>query len=155
PPKLNQAVHWTPLRASEFWTPQDVAAIEVMEEFRRQVPDVDQLTIAGPNRYIEDTQELAHRWAQHFHPPDARQAWEPLTIVEILTVIHLAVEDWEAWLLEDVPGSNIATVRQLGQIPKLAKAWDIGQSAFFLVTTIVNPSRLLTYPLWRSTGRVV
>ena len=155
PPKLNQAVHWTPLRASEFWTPQDVAAIEVLEEFRRQVPDVDQLTIADPNRYIEDAQELAHRLAQHFHPHDGRQAWEPLTIVEILTVIHLAVEDLEAWLLENVPGSNIATIRQLGQIPKLARAWDIGQSAFFLATSIVNPARLLTYPLWRGTGRVV
>lgn len=160
PPKLNRSAHWTPLRASDFWTPQDVAAIEVVEAFRRQVADVNQLTIVDPNRYIQDAQELTQKLAVHFHPNANGSTLEPLhvlnplTLVEILSVIHLAVEDLENWMLENVPGSNLATVGQLGQLLRLAKAWDIGQSIFFIATSIANPSRLLTYPLWRSTGRV-
>lgn len=159
-PKLNRSAHWTPLRASDFWTPQDVAAIDVVEGFRRQVADVNQLTIVDPNRYIQDAQELTQRLAMHFHPnADSgtlapQHMLNPLTLVEILSVIHLAVEDLEDWMLENVPGSHLATVGQLGQLPRLAKAWDIGQSIFFIATSIANPSRLLTYPLWRSTGRV-
>ncbi len=160
PPKLNRSAHWRPLRASEFWTPQDVAAIEVVEEFRRQVADVNQFSIADPNRYIQDAQALTHKLALHFHPGsdlsglEPQQVLNPLTLIEILSVIHLAVEDLESWMLENVPGSTLATVGQLGQLPRLAKAWDIGQSIFFIATSIANPSRLLTYPLWRSTGRV-
>lgn len=160
PPKLNQSARWTPLQASDFWTPQDASAIAVVEEFRRQVADVNQLSIADPNRFIQDAQELTQRLAAHFHPRmsqsalGAGRALEPLTLIEIFSVIHLAVEDLENWVLENVPGSNLATIGDLAQLPKLAKLWDVGQGLLFIASSITNPSRLLTYPLWRSTTRV-
>ena len=64
------------------------------------------------------------------------------------------MEDLETWLLENVPGSNLATLQHLEQLPNAMKALDFGQSILFLAATIVNPIKLFSYPLWRKSGRV-
>jgi predicted GTPase len=154
PPKLQETSLSQPLTAPEFWTPQDTAAVKVVEDFRQQVSDVDRLTIADPNRYFRDAQTLAQLLARHYHQDSSEHAFHPLTIVDILSVIHLSVEDLEAWTLENVPGSDLVTVGQMEQLPTLMKAIDVGQTALFLASAIMHPTKLLSYPLWRKSGRV-
>lgn len=154
PPKLQDTVFNQPLTPLEFWTDQDAAAIKVVEEFRHRVPDIDYLSVIDPNRYFRDAQALSQLLAKHYHQEHSDNAFRPLTVVEILSVIHLSVEDLEAWLLENVPGSDLVTVGQIEQLPTLLRAVDIGQTAMFLASAVVNPSKLLAYPLWRKSGRV-
>jgi len=154
PPKRHSSVPWRPLRAPEFWTQHDTAAIAVVEGFRSEVESIDRMTIVDPDRYIRDAQALAERLAKHYYPDAGQNALHPLTMIEIFAVIHLAVEDLEEWTLENIPGSQLATIAHLQRLPTVARAVDIGQIAAFLATTLANPSKLLTYPLWRKAGLV-
>jgi predicted GTPase len=154
PAKLHQTAQRQPLRPAPFWTPRDTAAIQVVENFRSEVADVDANSIADVNRYLADAQELATRLASHYHTQTSQSLLHPLTLVEILTVIHLASEDLEQWVRTSVPASDLATVGQLKQIPGYVNALDVAQKIVFLASAVVNPARLFAYPLWRKSGRV-
>jgi len=152
--KLNKAALSQPLTAPEFWTPQDAAAIKVVEEFRKQVSDVDQVSIADPNRYFCDAQALTQLLAKHYQLESSGNVFHSLTIVEILAVVHLSIEDIENWVVENVPGGNLATVGQLERLPKFLAGITLAQKTWFLGSAIINPSKILTYPLWSKAGLV-
>ncbi|MEQ1828484.1 MAG: hypothetical protein ABL921_21155 [Pirellula sp.] len=154
PAKLSDATRGTLLQAPEFWTPRHAAAIAVVEKHRAEAADVDRTAIADPARYQQDAQELAQRLAVHYHGKQQDHAFQPLTMIEIFAVIHLAVEDLEEWLLQNVPGSDVATIGQLGQIPQLARVFDGVQKVAYVASALFNPSKLLAYPLWRKSGRI-
>ncbi len=154
PPSMSQSARGRPLNAPDFWTTQDSEAIQLVEDFRHQVADIDSLSIVDLNRYVLDARTLADRLAAHYHANSGQHALHPVTLVEIFAVIHLAIEDLEQWVLENVPGSSMASIGQLEQLPKIANAVAFGQSLIYLVTSVANPSKLLAYPLWRKAGRV-
>ncbi len=142
------------LQAPAFWTAQDTAAIAIVEKYRADAEDVDRNTITDPARYQRDAETLAALLSEHYHGRQSGHALEPLTLVEIFAVIHLAVEDLEEWVLQNIPGSDIATIGQLGQLPELARVLDGVQKAVYFASSLFNPSKLLSYPLWRKAGRV-
>ncbi|QDV23122.1 GTPase family protein [Aureliella helgolandensis] len=152
--KPDQAAVGKPLTAPEFWTPQDQSAIDIVEQFRRQTPAVDRVSIADYNRYLADAQTLSDKLAQHYHAEAGKNSLHPLTIIEIFAVVHLAVEDLEQWMLEHLPGSSVATLAQVERLPAILRALDLGQKFAFLSSSLLDPSRLLTYPLWRKSGRI-
>lgn len=154
PPKLHQSADRQPLTAPTFWTPHDAAAIAIVEKFRNSVDDVDYQVVTDANRYLVDAQNMAQRLAKHYHADGSDNLLHPLTLVEILTVIHLAVEDLELWVLDNVPGSDLATVGQLQRIPGIVNAFDMAQKAVFVASAVFNPAKLFAYPLWRKSGRV-
>ncbi len=154
PSTLHQSADRQPLTAPTFWTPQDTAAIEIVEQFRNQVPDVDYLVVVDVNRYLADAEALAQRLAKHYHAGGGDKLLQPLTLVEILAVIHLAAEDLEDWVLHNIPGSDVATVGQLQRIPFYLNALDTAQKVVFLASAVINPAKLFAYPLWRKSGRV-
>ena len=143
-----------PIQAPEFWTPQDADAIAVVEEFRANVEPIDSMSIADVDRYLRDATTLAERLAKHYHADDSKNLLNPLTLVEVLSVVHLAVEDLEEWIIQNVPGSDLATFGQLGQIPRVVDALDVAQKVVYVASAIMNPAKLLAYPLWRKSGRV-
>lgn len=154
PTRLHHSVSGAPLMAPQFWTPRDTVAISIVEDFRREVNDVDYQSVADFSRYLGDARELAERLAKHYHADNGRHLLHPLTLVEILAVIHLAVEDLEEWMLKNIPGSDLATVGQLGRLPGYIGALDVAQKVFYFATAILNPPKIFAYPLWRKSGRV-
>ncbi len=154
PAKVHESAVHHPLTAPTFWTPQDTAAITVVEQFRNQVDDIDYTSIADANRYLGDAQVLAEQLAKHYHADGNTHLLHPLTLVEILAVIHLAVEDLEQWVLNNVPGSDLATVGQIQRVPGYINALDMAQKAVFVASALFNPAKLFAYPLWRKSGRV-
>jgi predicted GTPase len=154
PPRQHSAVDGDLLQAPEFWTPWDVEAIAIVEAYRSEAENVDRDTITDLQRYYIDAQTLAGRLAEHYHVREVGNALHPVTVVEILAVIHLAVEDLEQWVLQNVPGSDVATIGHLNRLPRIIRALDAAQTVVYFASAIVNPSRLLTYPLWRKSGRV-
>ncbi len=153
-PKSRKHVSNEPIKVPAFWTAQDAAAMKVVEEFRDGVVDLDRMSIADPDRYFRDAQALSQLLAGHYHQVTSPNALSPLTIVELISVVHLSVEDLEAWVLQNLPGSDLVTVGQMEQLPAAFKALDIGQTILFLVSTIANPSKLFSYPIWRKSGNV-
>ncbi|WP_419194342.1 GTPase family protein [Novipirellula herctigrandis] len=154
-PKLSQVNEGKPLKAPDFWTPTDAAAIAVVEQYSTEVNDVDSKTVADFNRFIGDAQVLADRLAKHYYSDGTLNALHPLTLVEILAVVHLAVEDLEAWVLESVPGSDLATIGHFGKVPSVVGKIDTVQKIVYFASAVANPSKLLAYPLWRKSGQVV
>lgn len=154
PPRPHIAVARVPLQAPQFWTPRDVEAIEIVEAYREQAEAVDLTTATDYQRYFADAQRLAHRLAEHYHVADGRHALHPVTFVEILAVIHLAVEDLEEWVLQNVPGSDVATMGHLNRLPQIFSTLDVAKNIVYFASAILNPSRLLAYPLWRTSGRL-
>jgi small GTP-binding protein len=150
----HHSVDGRPIKAPEFWTPRDAAAIAIVEEFRGSVDIIDYRSIADVDRYVRDARGLAEQLAKHYHADDNENLLNPLTLVEILSVIHLAVEDLEEWMLKNVPGSDLATVGQLGQIPHVVNAVNLAQKLIYVASAVLNPAKLLAYPLWRKSGRV-
>ena len=63
----HQSVDGKPIQPPEFWTPQDTAAITIVEEFRASVEVADAETIADIDRYFRDAQALAGQLARHYH----------------------------------------------------------------------------------------
>ncbi len=150
----DQRVDGRPLQPAEFWTPRDVAAIAIVEDYRASVDVIDYQNLADANRYIRDAQGLAERLARHYDSSESDGLLHPVTLVEILSVVHLAVEDLEEWTLKNVPGSDLATMGQLGQIPRVVSAVSLAQKVAYLASAVLNPARLLAYPLWQKSGRV-
>ena len=106
PPSPHASVARVPLEAPEFWTPRDVQAIEIVEAYREEAEPVDRDTVADYGRYFFDAQHLAERLAEHYHASDPSHALHPVTVVEIFAVVHLAVEDLEEWIIQNIPGSS-------------------------------------------------
>ncbi len=150
----HHSVDGKPITAPEFWTPRDASAISIVEEFRGSVEVSDLRSITDVDRYVQDARVLAERLARHYHIGEKGNVLNPLTLIEILSVIHLAVEDLEEWMLKNVPGSDLATVGQLGQIPRLIDGVDLVQKVAYFASALLNPAKMLAYPLWRKSGRV-
>lgn len=134
PPRIQPDVGELP----EHWTPQDNAATQIVMQFQQ---DVDQLApdeLTDIQVYLQKSQELAHALAQHYHP-NSKDLYSSLTVLEVLAAIRLAVEDFEEWFQESVPGSHLVTIEQwklLGKAPKWAKrASDAG----WLASMVINP----------------
>jgi len=154
PPKLRSAIDEPHIQAPDFWTARDASAIAIVEQYRSEAVDVDRNTVSDAARYQLDAQQLAFLLSEHYHGKQKDHALERLTMIEVLAVTHLAIEDLEEWLLQNVPGSDLATIGQLGQLPALVKAFDGLQKIAYMASAIFNPSKLLAYPLWRKSGRV-
>ncbi len=154
PTKLKNTYEGKPLTAPSFWTPRDAAAIEIIEDFRSSVDDVNATTIGDVDRYLGDARKLAERLAKHYHADESDDLIHPLTFVELLAVIHLAAEDLEEWVLGNVPGADVATVGQIRMVPSVVNAIDIAQKVAYVASAILNPAKLAAYPLWRKSGRV-
>ncbi len=154
PPKVNRTFEDKPLTAPAFWTPQDSSAIQIVETYRREVEDIDQNAILDFNRYMGDAQILAERLAKHYHDKSGEDFFHPLTLVEILAVIHLAVEDLEAWVISSVPGSGLATIGHMKRLPKVVDAFDVIQKVVYVGSALLNPAKMLAYPLWRKSANV-
>ncbi len=154
PTRHHRTPEGKPLRAPAFWTPRDTGAIAVVEQFRAEVADAADQSITDYGRYLLDAQVLAERLAKYYHADQSESLLHPLTLVEILSVIHLAVEDLEQWTIAHVPGSNLATIGQIEQVPSIIGALDAAQKVIYVASAILNPSKLLAYPLWRKSGRI-
>ncbi len=154
PTKHHHTPEGKPLQAPAFWTPRDTGAIAVIEQFRAEVADAANQSITDYSRYLLDAQVMAERLAKYYHADQSENLLHPLTLVEILSVIHLAVEDLEQWTIEHVPGSDLATIGQIEKVPSIIGALDVAQKVIYIASAIMNPSKLLAYPLWRKAGRI-
>ena len=139
----------TSITTPKFWTSQDTAAIAVVEEFRAQAPPMDRETIANINRYTNDAQTLAIRLGAHYYEHAKDNPYTVLTFTEILAVAHLAIEDVEQWVVENLPVGNFISIGQMQKFPGHAETLDQAWKLYYIVSSIFNPAKLLAYPMWR------
>lgn len=136
----------------DFWGERDQAAMQIVEDFRTTIAEVDEIALTDPQRYFYDLQSLSRRLAAHYHSKKDGEALHPVTIVEILAVVHLAVEDLEVWTQENFPGSEIATIGHLSKIPGITKQVGNLSNLAYFASMIFQPIKLLAYPIYRKSG---
>jgi uncharacterized protein len=144
-----------PIKGTNYWTDRDTQAIRLVDEYRRQLPPLDYAEALQWERYVRDARGIAAVLTEHYHRRADQTAVANVTLVELLTVIHLAAEDLERWVQRNVPGSGLLQFKHLHKVPMAVKAADWLQTGAFVATVLFNPIKAASYPLWRMSGRVV
>ena len=142
------------ISAKKHWTPQDIEAIQLIEQYRDQVPPLNFEDVNQSQRYWNDVTELAKRLTDHYFRRADKTVIGNLTLVELLAVVHLAAADIEDWVAANVPGSKLVKIKTLTKAPAAAKSVEWAQNATFVLTALANPARLASYPIWKMSGRV-
>ena len=132
------------LEPQGYWTPRDLAAVDVVRGFQQQADRFTPQELADLSLLQRQARALAEALARHYHP-GAADPIASLTVPELLAAVRLAVEDVERWLLSSVPGSRLLTIaqwRSLGQAPKWISRF---QNTAWIVSILMNPANLLRY----------
>lgn len=135
-----------------FWAQRDQSAMEIVERYRASIEEVDENVFLDPQRYFLDVQNLSRQLAAHYYNKNEAEALHPVTIVEILAVVHLAVEDLETWTQQNFPGSEIATIGHLSKIPGITKQVGNLSTLAYVASMVFQPIKLLAYPIFRKSG---
>lgn len=143
-----------PIKPAAYWTQQDRDALAKVQEFRDNIRPIGWDNLYDSQRYVEDTQTLARKLSEHYHSGGRGHALRPLTLIEITTAAHLAVEDVEQFVIDSIPGSSLLNLDTIQSLPKLASQIDKAYRGYYLLSSVLNPVRLLTYPLWSKSGEV-
>ncbi len=125
------------------WTDQDRAAWQKVVAYADQLSTATTDQFFNADLYLETAQELSHQLAVHYHP-EAKDAFESLTIPEILTATELAVSDIRRFVEQQIPGSHLLTVRWLKRAPQITTAWSQAKPLYYAATVFWHPWTVLS-----------
>ncbi|MBL8890417.1 MAG: GTPase domain-containing protein [Planctomycetaceae bacterium] len=126
------------------WTDRDRLALEIVRQRQLAVPQFSPDQLTDPHFYIEQVKSLAMELAAHYYP-NAQDPYSSLKVTEVLSAVHLAVEDLEELTTERLPVAQWLTIGQwqaLGQTPKW---YTRVQESVWLSSIVYNPLNLLRY----------
>lgn len=134
-----------------YWTARDRAALELVEVRQQAVRELSPDQLVQPRFYLDTAIALARDLARHYHPK-SKDPLGSVTVVEILAVAELAIEESAKWVDEHVPGSHLLTVAQWRMLAK-APGWVRNLSDLAWLSSLVwNPSHFLRHATMRMTG---
>lgn len=141
-PEIGSRVHWTP---------QDQAAAEIITAEQSRVNEATSAQLIDPEFYRQVTIDLATKLAQHYSP----QSDDPLgalSIVELVTVVHLVSEDLEGWFQKYVPGSHLVTVSQWRMLGNLPAWFNVLSHVGTIASVTLDPTKIPRYLAMRGAG---
>ena len=133
------------------WTPRDHEAMAIVEAEQKRVTQYTGEQLTDPQFYTERSIELASAFAKHYHP-HSTDPLGSLSIVELLTAVHLVAEDLEVMLRENVPGSHLITVSQWRMLAKAPDWYNAASNLTWLASILINPVSLSRYALSKAFG---
>jgi predicted GTPase len=142
PPPIPESLE--PMQSGAHWTDRDRAAFEIVRTRQQGVAQWTPAQLIDPHFYIEQVKSLAMELAAHYYP-QASDPYSSLKVTEVLSAMHLAVEDLEELVTETLPVAQWLTIGQwqaLGQTPKW---YQRVQDSVWLSSIIYNPVNLLRY----------
>jgi len=142
PPPIPETLE--PLQSGAHWTDRDRAAFEIVRARQELVSQWTPAQLIDPHFYIEQVKLLAMELAAHYYP-QASDPYSSLKVTEVLSALHLAVEDLEELVTETLPVAQWLTIGQwqaLGQTPKW---YQRVQDSVWLSSIVYNPVNLLRY----------
>lgn len=132
------------------WTDRDRAALEIVRQRQLSVHQYSPEQLIDPHFYIEQVKSLAMELAAHYYPT-AQDPYSSLKVTEVLSAVHLAVEDLEELTTERLPVAQWLTIGQwqaLGQTPKW---YTRVQESVWLSSMVFNPLNVLRYVTSKAT----
>lgn len=123
------------------WTPQDTAALQLVETRQRQVDQIAAEKLAEPRFYVDVAREISLEVARHYHPK-ASNPWNSATMIEVLAAAQLALADVEEWASRYVPGSHVVSLGTWRTLEKANQWMDAATNLYWAGAILMNPLNL-------------
>jgi uncharacterized protein len=124
-----------------YWTPRDEAAWSLVRAEQQRALQIPPDRLIDPHFYLQSVMALAMDIARHYRP----QAKDPVgsrTVLEILAVAQLALEDSHRWITEYVPGSHLLSVDQWRLLAQTPRWMTLAGNVGWAVSIAANPANL-------------
>src|SRR5262249_8773582 len=125
-----------------YWTDRDKAAWEKVLAKAASYEKVTTGQLADPKHYADAALDLATQVAQVDNPGgvDApAQAFDLLTLPEVLTCVELAAADLNELVQKYVPGSHMLRIKDMKRARKATEWYKTGQNIYWAGSAILNP----------------
>lgn len=126
------------------WTDRDRAALEIVRRRQLSVPEHTPEQLIDPHFYIEQVKSLAMELAAQYYPT-AQDPYSSLKVTEVLSAVHLAVEDLEELTTERLPVAQWLTIGQWQALGHTPKWYNRVQESVWLSSMVYNPLNVLRY----------
>ncbi len=124
-----------------YWTERDRTAWTVVEEHAQTMAPPALDTLNDPNHMKQlagEVQLLAMKVCRVYRP-DATDAFEHLTMPEIITAAELVSHDLQKLVDQYVPGSDVLNIKHFKQARQAMEIYKQGHNVYWLVAAIANP----------------
>ena len=122
----------------DHWTARDREAWELVQAAQRDAAEIPADRLLDPHFYLQTAMDLGLRVAKQYHPK-AKDPLSSRTVLEILSVAQLAIEDSHRWIADYVPGSHLLTIDQWRLLAKTPKWWRLASNVGWLASIAINP----------------
>lgn len=147
PPELQQFESPAPAR---HWTDRDRAALEVIRRHQLRVAEFSPEELIDPHFHLEQIKKVAMDLAEHYRP-DSVDPYSSLKISEVLSAMHLAIEDLEDLSLDKFPIAQWLTIGQWQALGHAPKWYNRAHESVWLTSVLYNPLNLLRYVTSKAT----
>lgn len=124
-----------------YWTERDKQA---WEKVKAKAASYDRVTtgqLTDPKHYTDLALDLATQVSAVYTPgvTAATEAFDQLTLPEILACAELAAADLNGLVQQYVPGSHMLRVKDAKRARKATEWYNTGQNAYWAASAILNP----------------
>ncbi len=123
---------------AEYWTERDEAAWQIVRQAQQEALEVEADRLVDPHFYLQSAMDLGLRLARHYSPK-AKDPVGSRTVLEILTVAQLALEDSHRWISDYVPGSHLLTIDQWRMLAKAPRWLGLAGNLGWIASIAANP----------------
>ncbi len=138
----------------QHWTPRDHLAAEIVQQYQKQVDQIQPAQLTDLHFYLNQSQSLARDIGLVYHP-GAGDPLSSLTVPEVVAAIRLVADDLENLALHSVPGSRLLTIAQWQALGKAPKWIRRATKTALAGSILLNPSNLVRHGTSRATAHQV
>ncbi len=135
---------------ASYWTPRDESAWQLVRAEQDRALEIPPDQLIDPHFYLQKAMRLATAIARQYHP----HAQDPIgarSVLEILAVAQLALEDSHRWVSEYVPGSHLISIDQWRLLARAPRWLSLAGNLGWAVSIAANPLNLGRYMAQRMT----
>lgn len=127
-----------PVTIDPTWTPRDRAAAEIVRQVQQQCSRYTVRELSQADTYQQVAVDLATQLARHYHP-GASDPVASLSVVELLAIGELVLEDLSDWARRYVPASHLVTVGQWKMLSQAPVWWKRVSDIHWVASMLYNP----------------
>jgi uncharacterized protein len=122
----------------DYWTERDKQAWVLVQAAQDQAAAIPAERFTDPQFHLQSAMDLGLRIAQVYRPK-AKNPYGSRTLVEILAVAQLALEESERRIADYVPGSHLLTIDQWRLLSKAPRWWRLASNVGWAASIAFNP----------------
>lgn len=123
---------------SEYWTERDKQAWQLVQEAQENAGAIAAERFADPQFHLQAAMDLGLQIAKVYRPK-AQNPYGSRTVIEILSVAQLALEESEKRIADYVPGSYFLSIDQWRLLSKAPRWWQLASNIGWAASIAFNP----------------